>query len=158
MILLPALIALAVAWLTMLVLLRHASYLPQDLPNARSLHARAVPRVGGLAIWAGWLPANLWLVWPKPWLVPLLLVIVISALDDWRSIHPAVRLTVQLAAAGLWLWLAQPAIGAIVAVVLIVWMANLYNFMDGSDGLAGAMALVGFGAYAIGAWAAGSPG
>jgi UDP-N-acetylmuramyl pentapeptide phosphotransferase/UDP-N-acetylglucosamine-1-phosphate transferase len=44
----------------------------------------------------------------------------------------------------------------IIAVLAIVWMANLYNFMDGSDGLAGAMAVVGFGAYALAAWLAGS--
>jgi len=36
-----------------------------------------------------------------------------------------------------------------------VWMTNLYNFMDGSDGLAGTMALVGFGAYAAAAALAG---
>jgi UDP-GlcNAc:undecaprenyl-phosphate GlcNAc-1-phosphate transferase len=154
---LPALIALAVAWLAILMLLKHAGHLPQDRPNARSLHAGAIPRAGGLAIWAGWLPAIVWLPGPKPWLVPLLVLIGVSVLDDRRSVHPAVRLTVQLAAAGLWMWLAQPAIGGIVAVVLIVWMANLYNFMDGSDGLAGAMTLVGFGAYAIGAWIGGSP-
>jgi UDP-N-acetylmuramyl pentapeptide phosphotransferase/UDP-N-acetylglucosamine-1-phosphate transferase len=32
-----------------------------------------------------------------------------------------------------------------------VWLINLYNFMDGADGLAGGMALFGFGAYAIAA-------
>jgi UDP-N-acetylmuramyl pentapeptide phosphotransferase/UDP-N-acetylglucosamine-1-phosphate transferase len=42
-----------------------------------------------------------------------------------------------------------------VLVLAIVWMTNLYNFMDGSDGLAGGMALFGFGAYALGAWLAG---
>jgi UDP-N-acetylmuramyl pentapeptide phosphotransferase/UDP-N-acetylglucosamine-1-phosphate transferase len=33
----------------------------------------------------------------------------------------------------------------------LVWMTNLYNFMDGSDGLAGGMTTFGFGAYAIAA-------
>jgi UDP-N-acetylmuramyl pentapeptide phosphotransferase/UDP-N-acetylglucosamine-1-phosphate transferase len=37
----------------------------------------------------------------------------------------------------------------------IAWMTNLYNFMDGSDGLAGGMALIGFGAYAAASWLAG---
>jgi UDP-N-acetylmuramyl pentapeptide phosphotransferase/UDP-N-acetylglucosamine-1-phosphate transferase len=31
----------------------------------------------------------------------------------------------------------------------IVWMTNLYNFMDGSDGLAGGMALFGFTFYGV---------
>jgi UDP-N-acetylmuramyl pentapeptide phosphotransferase/UDP-N-acetylglucosamine-1-phosphate transferase len=35
-------------------------------------------------------------------------------------------------------------------------MANLYNFMDGSDGLAGGMALIGFSIYGAAAWLAGS--
>ena len=34
-------------------------------------------------------------------------------------------------------------------------MTNLYNFMDGSDGLAGGMAVIGFAAYALAAWLAG---
>jgi len=39
---------------------------------------------------------------------------------------------------------------ALIALV-IVWSANLYNFMDGSDGIAGATTLIGFAAYAIAA-------
>jgi UDP-N-acetylmuramyl pentapeptide phosphotransferase/UDP-N-acetylglucosamine-1-phosphate transferase len=61
-----------------------------------------------------------------------------------------------LAAAAAWAWLAGPALNPVVAVLAVVWMANLYNFMDGSDGLAGAMAVIGFGAYAAAAWLAGS--
>ncbi|MDR8038874.1 glycosyl transferase, partial [Burkholderia cenocepacia] len=33
----------------------------------------------------------------------------------------------------------------------MVWLTNLYNFMDGADGLAGGMALFGFGGYAVAA-------
>ena len=43
-----------------------------------------------------------------------------------------------------------------VATVSIVWMINLYNFMDGSDGLAGGMTLIGFGCYGLAAWLAGN--
>jgi UDP-N-acetylmuramyl pentapeptide phosphotransferase/UDP-N-acetylglucosamine-1-phosphate transferase len=39
--------------------------------------------------------------------------------------------------------------------IATAWMINLYNFMDGSDGLAGGMAVFGFGAYALGAWLVG---
>ena len=39
----------------------------------------------------------------------------------------------------------------------MAWMTNLFNFMDGSDGLAGGMALFGFGAYAVAAGMAGAP-
>ena len=49
----------------------------------------------------------------------------------------------MLVGAGLdWLWLLP-------VLLFIVWMTNLYNFMDGSDGLAGGMALFGFSFYGI---------
>jgi len=155
--LLSAGIAFVLAWFAMAMLVRHAVRLPQDRPNARSLHLGAVPRVGGLAIWAGWLGSVVWLPGAKPWLPPLLALIGISLLDDRRSVHPALRLAIHVGAAGLWVWLADARVDAALAVLLIVWMANLYNFMDGSDGLAGTMALVGFGTYAVAAWLAGSP-
>ena len=151
---LAAIIAAAVSWLVLRALLRHAGLLPLDQPNARSLHVRPVPRGGGLAIWAGWFAATLWLPGAKPWLGPLLAVIAISLLDDRRGVHPALRLIVHAAAAATWVWLAAPPLNAILVVLGIVWMANLYNFMDGSDGLAGAMTVVGFGAYAAAAWLA----
>jgi UDP-N-acetylmuramyl pentapeptide phosphotransferase/UDP-N-acetylglucosamine-1-phosphate transferase len=53
----------------------------------------------------------------------------------------------------------QPRLGAVeaaVAILAVVWMTNLFNFMDGSDGLAGGMAAIGFGTLAAAAWAAGA--
>jgi UDP-N-acetylmuramyl pentapeptide phosphotransferase/UDP-N-acetylglucosamine-1-phosphate transferase len=43
-------------------------------------------------------------------------------------------------------WWALVAVG-----FLMLWLVNLYNFMDGADGLAGGMALFGFGGYALAA-------
>jgi len=43
------------------------------------------------------------------------------------------------------------ALSIIALIFLITWSTNLFNFMDGADGLAGGMALFGFGAYAIAA-------
>jgi len=155
---LAAIIAAAVSWTVLRALLGRAGLLPLDRPNARSLHDHPVPRAGGIAIWAGWFAGTVGLPGAKPWLVPLLAVIAISLLDDWRGIHPSLRLLVQSGAAAAWVWLAAPPLPAILAVLAIVWMANLYNFMDGSDGLAAAMAVVGFGAYAAAAWLAGGAG
>jgi UDP-N-acetylmuramyl pentapeptide phosphotransferase/UDP-N-acetylglucosamine-1-phosphate transferase len=42
-------------------------------------------------------------------------------------------------------------------VLLSVWLVNLYNFMDGMDGLAGGMAVIGFGTLALLGYLAGSP-
>src|SRR5258708_37197039 len=95
-------IAAAVAWLGLAILVGNAARLPLDRPNARSLHAHAVPRVGGLAIWTGWLAGTLWLPGPKAWVAPLLALIAISLLDDPRGVHPGLRLVVHLGAAAAW--------------------------------------------------------
>jgi UDP-N-acetylmuramyl pentapeptide phosphotransferase/UDP-N-acetylglucosamine-1-phosphate transferase len=42
-----------------------------------------------------------------------------------------------------------------VLVLAVAWITDLYNFMDGSDGLAGGMATIGFAAYALAAWLSG---
>jgi UDP-GlcNAc:undecaprenyl-phosphate GlcNAc-1-phosphate transferase len=152
MTLLAAIIAAAISSIALRLLLWRAVVLPLDKPNARSLHAHPLPRGGGLAIWIGWLAGILWLPGAKPWLGPLLAVIAISLLDDYRGVHPVLRLLVQGAAAATWVLLAGPPLNTVVAILCVVWMANLYNFMDGSDGLAGAMTLIGFSAYAAAAW------
>jgi UDP-N-acetylmuramyl pentapeptide phosphotransferase/UDP-N-acetylglucosamine-1-phosphate transferase len=156
--LLPALIAAVVSGIA-LRLLGRTGGLPFDRPNARSLHRDIVPRGGGLAIWLGWCAGIVWLPGAQPWLLPLAAIVIVSFFDDRRGIPAPLRLFVQLAAAIAWLWLAAPTPDLIVAgtmAVAIVWVANLYNFMDGSDGLAGTMTVVGFGAYALAAFWAGS--
>lgn len=154
----PALISAAVA-ATALFALRRAGHLPFDRPNARSLHRSPVPRGGGLTIWIGWGAGTFWLPEARPWLLPLAAIVIVSFFDDRSGISAPLRLFVQLAAAIAWLGLAAPTSDFWIAGLIvagIVWMANLYNFMDGSDGLAGAMAVVGFGAYALAAFWAGS--
>ena len=169
--------AFAASGAVVIVLARLARRLPLDVPNDRSLHVRAVPRAGGYALWAGFLPVALWFppvpaawgaaVWALPWLA----VALVSAADDARGVAARVRLVVHCAAAigcagALWhasrdaMPLFEPAgIATIMLLGLaIAWSANLFNFMDGSDGLAGAMALVGFGAYGVAAQAAGASG
>lgn len=153
---LPPVIAAVISWLVLRLLLARPAQLPTDLPNQRSLHTKAVPRGGGIAIWAGWLAAIAWLPGPKPWLFPAVAVMAVSFCDDYRPVPVVLRLLVHAAAAAAWVMLALPDVHPIIATAVIVWMANLYNFMDGSDGLAAAMALTGFGAYAAGAWIAGN--
>ena len=151
------------------VLRRLASHLPQSLPGPRSLHQSPVPRVGGLSIWAGFLPVAAvgWPALPGPeaiWLIAFLAVMSISLIDDARGVSPMVRMPVHLVAGlSMAIWLVDGgatgtpagmlAVGA--AAILIAWGANLFNFMDGSDGLAAAMAACGFAAYGIAATLAG---
>ncbi len=150
-------IAIFVSWLALRLLLR-SGRLPVDVPNARSLHRQPVPRAGGIAVWAGVLAGSAWLPEPQPWLGPLLLLIVVSLWDDRRGVSAVLRLLAQALAAAAWIWASgfgSPA-ATIITVLLIVWMANLYNFMDGSDGLAATMTVIGFGAYAVAAGRAGA--
>lgn len=141
-----------------LVLTRFAR-LALDQPNERSLHDRPVPRTGGIAVMAGAASAGLW-VSPQLWL-PLLLALglgAVSLLDDVRGISRRLRLALHVGAAGFVCWYVLSPTNPLeltLLVIAVVWVTNLYNFMDGSDGLAGGMALVGFSAYAIGAWTAG---
>lgn len=134
-----------------------------DTPNSRSLHANPTPRTGGLGlmagVFAGWAALAPGWLWPV-WLIAGLLMAV-SLLDDVRGLSAGLRLAVHvLAAAGLAASVAGhlPALALAAVVLAVVWMTNLYNFMDGSDGLAGGMALFGFGAYAAAAWLGGDAG
>ena len=145
-----------------------------DLPTARGLHAAPVPRVGGIAMFASvWLLAGIWMEHDLVAAIACLSVLLfaISLLDDLRPMSALLRLLVHAAAASLivllWVkgfglvpghssvairWALSPPVAIALAILLalaIVWMTNLYNFMDGADGLAGGMALIGFGTYAV---------
>jgi len=89
--------------------------------------------------------------WPL-WLGACFLV-GISFLDDIIGLPIIGRLLVHcIAAGGAAAGLLLNRTGVVVvllAIVAIIWMTNLYNFMDGMDGLAGGMALFGFGFYAL---------
>jgi UDP-N-acetylmuramyl pentapeptide phosphotransferase/UDP-N-acetylglucosamine-1-phosphate transferase len=131
-----------------------------DTPNERSLHAAPVPRTGGLAIAAGVAIACV-LVWPG---LPAILLAAaalaaVSFADDLLGLRARVRLLLHLGAAlaALWFDLEVRSVLALAVLALaLAWTANLYNFMDGSDGLAGGMAVFGFGTYALAAWLSGA--
>lgn len=155
--------AMALSAAFVALLRAYAHRLPHAHPGDRTLHDRPVPRVGGLAILAGALPAALLGPPLLPgagavWLACIAAVALVSLADDVRGVSALLRLVVHGAAAAIVAWLALGATAsALLAALAIVWGANLYNFMDGSDGLAGTMALAGFGAYAAVAAHAGAP-
>jgi len=134
-----------------------------DRPGERSLHARDMPRFGGLGLMAGALPVVYFFGDGGLRLVAAaaVLLAVVSFVDDLRSLPVAVRLPCHLAAAAVAVAVAGVGAspGAIAFAVLaflgIAWMTNLFNFMDGADGLAGGMAAIGFGAFGVAALFAG---
>jgi UDP-N-acetylmuramyl pentapeptide phosphotransferase/UDP-N-acetylglucosamine-1-phosphate transferase len=151
-----------------------------DLPNERSSHTRATPRGGGLVIVAVTLlcgsllalvqdPPRFW----QPYLAYMagaLVVAAVSWLDDLRSLPNSIRFSIHLLGAGIaiaglgyWDTLALPVLGtiplggwgAVITAVWIVGLTNAYNFMDGTDGIAGCQALVAGFAWALLGWQAG---
>jgi len=148
-------LSFAISWLTLAWLLRRRHVLPMDHPNARSLHETPTPRIGGLGIMAGVGAAGVWLA--DGALLPLLLgafgLAAVSLLDDLRGLPVRVRFLAHfVAAAGCLVALGLTGWALMAGTLAVVWMTNLYNFMDGSDGLAGGMAALGFGALALAAW------
>ena len=96
------------------------------------------------------------LVAPQLWLAALCAAILaaLSQIDDRRGLPARVRFAAHLAAVAGFVW-AHPAPAPCGCwrslAFLLLWLVNLYNFMDGADGLAGGMTLFGFAGYAIGA-------
>lgn len=177
--LLAALGALS-AWLTGRLTRPSSWWHVLDHPNERSLHTRPVPRTGGVAILvsvlAGGAIAYLWLErsTPLPWIgVGLLGVGLVSSVEDRWGVPRRYRLLIQLGAAGLLLagglgiqhlefagatLTLAPLLAWPLTLLYSVWMTNLYNFMDGLDGLAAGMAVFGFATLAWLGWSAGDPG
>lgn len=143
-----------------------------DVPGERSLHRAPTSRAGGLAIVAGIAAAGLlgWLtaasdfrsLWPAA--LGGALVAMAGLQEDRRGVPVLARLAIHFAAAGLLLptwgvptdlelagrsWSLPLPIAAVASVLFVVWMINLYNFMDGLDGLAAGMTVVGFGGLAL---------
>ena len=129
-----------------------------DIPNGRSSHSVPTPRGGGVAIVLTYLVTLVlvafagWVSWSAA--LPLLgagaLIAVVGFLDDHGHIAARWRLLAHFGAA-LWalLWMGGlPTIslvgvevdlgwlGHVLAALYLVWMLNLYNFMDGIDGIA----------------------
>lgn len=118
-----------------------------DKPNQRSSHTRIVLRGGGIiftiALWI-W---SIWYGFQYPWLLAgVTLAAGISFVDDIHSLPDSLRLVVQFASmfmvfqeVGLLQW----DMWWIVACALIacVGATNIYNFMDGINGITGGYSL-----------------
>lgn len=134
-----------------------------DIPNERSSHQMPTPRGGGLAIVISTTlvlaPLALAGVVRRDLAFALLgggaMVAVIGLMDDRRQLSARLRLAVHFAAA-LWalVWLGGlPPVrifehtlsfgvtGYVLGSLGIVWTLNLFNFMDGIDGIAGTEAV-----------------
>jgi UDP-N-acetylmuramyl pentapeptide phosphotransferase/UDP-N-acetylglucosamine-1-phosphate transferase len=155
-----ALFCAAAAWLLLALLLRTgmASHIALDHASARSLHQGTVPRVGGLILFGVALPTALVGAQGLNLIAGLTATLILLGwLDDRYGMPVVVRLIFHVLVATAAAVLLAPAAAPwhwLVLLLLLTWAMNLYNFMDGADGLAGGMALFGFGAYAAAAFLA----
>lgn len=154
---------LAIA-LTALVrmLARYANLI--DIPNARSSHWQPTPRGGGLAIVVSLVTAIPWLAEADPAsarlaldIIPLALAVaVIGFIDDWWQLPAWPRAMVHIMASA-WILYQLPSlprvevigvnlgagtIGFALALLYLVWVTNLFNFMDGTDGIAASQVIL----------------
>jgi glycosyltransferase WbpL len=134
-----------------------------DRPNSRSSHSVPTPRGGGLSIVAVTIAGAVLLcsmgkLAPVPAAALVLGGLCVAAVgfwDDVRSAPIAVRMSVHIGAALLAVYCLGGAstfriggfvfdlgaAGSMLTVLAIVWTLNLYNFMDGIDGLAASEAV-----------------
>jgi len=142
----------------------------------RRLHAEPIPRIGGLAIFVALVcAASLVLGWERVFtsgtasselmrpgfVVGAIIVVITGVIDDVRGVTPLFKLTAQTLAAlaavssGFGIDTVTVAgnaffpLGVLALPITIVWvvgMTNAFNLIDGVDGLAGTMALIGLAA------------
>jgi Fuc2NAc and GlcNAc transferase len=144
-----------------------------DLPNARSSHAVPVPRGGGVGVVMVFLSAVVWLLLRQ--VIPAklawallgggLAIAIVGLADDRLKLAAWPRLLVHSFAAAWTVWCLDPIhpfqlgdsnffwgwVSRGVAFIGLIWLTNLFNFMDGIDGLAGmeAVCVSGLGAVLL---------
>jgi UDP-N-acetylmuramyl pentapeptide phosphotransferase/UDP-N-acetylglucosamine-1-phosphate transferase len=155
-------VSFVVAFIAIRVLLSRFGHLALDRPNERSLHEKPIPRTAGIAVLLGGAlslafgAAELWAAFSLAGVLAA-----VSIADDMRGLPAWSRLLAHALAASVLVWYVLSPMDLVpmaVLIVAVVWITNLFNFMDGSDGLAGGMALIGFGAFGAAAWLAGERG
>ncbi|HEX3246936.1 MAG TPA: glycosyltransferase family 4 protein [Chloroflexota bacterium] len=143
-----------------------------DVPNARSSHSQPMPRAGGIGIVLTFSAALITIsviegggaVPARALLGGGLAVAIVGLVDDLRHLPPWIRFSVHLLAASAVVLLGVRIdtislppfgslslgfLGAVLSVIWIVAVTNIYNFMDGIDGIAAGVAVLGGAGLAI---------
>lgn len=163
---LSAVVALGVAYVMTPQVRRFAESVGAvDMPSARRINDRPVPRMGGIAIFCGFMLAMLLFtemtVPVKGILIGTMIIAVMGALDDMFDLNPWVKLIGQIAAAfvctrcgvvldGFTGFLPGSeetvflnfSLSAFLTIIWIVGCTNAINLIDGLDGLAVGMSAI----------------
>jgi UDP-GlcNAc:undecaprenyl-phosphate GlcNAc-1-phosphate transferase len=164
-VLLAFLVPLAISFLITSLMIRWAPVLGLvDIPNARKVHSRPIPKGGGLGIYAAWVLTAVWMgldsgdlwVWGGIGLV----IVVMGLVDDFRPLPWQLRLGIQfLAAEGALFIIVSSENDALyvlphyifwpAAVIWIVGLTNAFNMLDNMDALSGGVAWIAAGLFAV---------
>ena len=160
------------AWVTAGLARRHAlRHAILDIPNVRSSHSTPTPRGGGIAIVIAFNGALIFLLCTELLRFDVALVLIggggaialAGYFDDRKALPASIRFCVHLIAAALavmavggipeqtlrGLALHGAWAGGLLALMALTWSTNLFNFMDGIDGIAGSEAIFVAGAGAF---------
>lgn len=128
-----------------------------DVPDARKVHTSPVPRIGGAAVFLGFMIA---MVRNQQFsreiygiMIGGTIIFLLGFFDDWKGLSARTRLFWQVVAALIvtffGLHLSFPlklpfglAVSTVLSVIWLVGIVNAFNFMDGIDGLASVMGVV----------------
>lgn len=150
-----------------------------DKPNHRKVHAEAVPLIGGISIFIS-IILTLALVVPldnellvyKNTFTGVVILLIMGILDDRFDLRAMLKLSVQLLLAhfvysqGIMLTSLHGLLGIyelatwqqyLLTMIVITGVVNAFNLMDGIDGLAAGLAILGFGIFAALALLTGKP-
>ncbi len=149
-----------------------------DHPNHRSSHSQPTPRGGGVVFCLLFFISLIALPYLglAPWDsfkvlgVPSLIIVVLGYCDDINGLPAKLRFSIQMVAAVLFFYLlevdysnylhgwlaALHGVGFVLLVVATVWSTNLYNFMDGTDGIAAVEAITLYGMGGLLLWMQGA--
>ncbi len=136
-----------------------------DVPkDERRMHKVPIPRMGGLAIFLGFLVSVLIFVPIDTKVQGILLgavvILILGVLDDILTLHAIPKFLVQLIAAGIVVlhgcridqifgWVMPQWLSYLASVLWIVAMTNAVNFIDGLDGLAAGVSAISAGAMLV---------
>lgn len=128
-----------------------------DLPNKRKIHKKAIPLLGGMAIYLGFLTGFFFHFEELRYFLPVLIggtiMLGVGVINDFRELSAKFRLLCQLLIALIIVnsgirvdFLPNNFLGNLGEVLLtifwIIGVTNAYNYLDGMDGLASGSAAI----------------
>jgi UDP-GlcNAc:undecaprenyl-phosphate/decaprenyl-phosphate GlcNAc-1-phosphate transferase len=144
-----------------------------DQPAERKIHVHPTPRLGGIAVYGGFVGSVLLNSILPDWMTAILaagsLLLIIGVLDDLRELPASIKLFGQVAAASIVLASGQlltlfpagaagDAANMLLTMLWIIGITNAFNFFDGMDGLATGLAILIAGFMGVVAYQTDQPG